>query len=108
VHSPPWKAIHGDLFAFESDVSAHNEVIAVGHAPIHGIPGRISDSEVNETARIWVIVESAPHELLHVVRQLFGMVNDYRILSNEMGELKAERARLQGELRSEVRRESGV
>jgi hypothetical protein len=46
-----------------------SEKIAVGYAPIHGIPGRIPDREVNETARILAIVELAPPEMLDVVRQ---------------------------------------
>jgi hypothetical protein len=92
VHIPGWKTIHGDPFGFEQDVGAHNEGIAVGHAPIHGIPGRIAVCEMNETARIWVIVESARHEQLDVVKQQNGMVNDYRIFSTEVGELKAGRS----------------
>jgi hypothetical protein len=85
-----------------------NEMIAVGYGPIPGIRGRIPDFEVNEAARIWGIVESAHPELLDVVKQLLGMVNDYRILSSERGELRAERARLRAWIRTEVRRESGV
>jgi hypothetical protein len=52
-----------------------SEMIAVGDAPIHGIPGRIPDSEVNEMARIWAIVASAHPYMLDVVRQIFVMVD---------------------------------
>jgi hypothetical protein len=58
-----------------------SEMVAVGYEPIPGIRGRNPDSEVNETARIWAIVESAHSELLDVIRQLFGMGNEYRKLS---------------------------
>jgi hypothetical protein len=84
-----------------------SEMIAVGYAPIHGIPGRIPDSEVNETARIWAIVESAHPEMLNVVRRLSGMVDEARILSSQMDELRAEIARLQAELKREVPRGIG-
>jgi hypothetical protein len=84
-----------------------SEMIAVGYAPIHGIPGRIPDSEVNETARIWAMVVSAPPEMLDVVRQLFGMVNEDRRLSSRLDGLRAERARLHAELEREVARGIG-
>jgi hypothetical protein len=59
-----------------------SEMIAVGYEPIPGIRRRIPDSDVNETSRIWAIVESAHPELLDVVRQLFGTVNEDRRLSS--------------------------
>jgi NAD-specific glutamate dehydrogenase len=83
-------------------------MIAVGYAPIHGIPGRIPDGEVNETVRIWAIVQSAHPELLDVVKQLFAMVKENHRLSSQLEELRAERTRLQAELEREVRGETGV
>jgi hypothetical protein len=83
-------------------------MIAVGCGPIPGIRERIPDSEVSETARILAIVESAHSELLDVVKELFGMVNEDRTLSSQLDELRAERARLQAELGREVARGIGV
>jgi hypothetical protein len=51
-------------------------MIAVGYAPIHGVPGRLPESEVSETGRIWAIVQSAHPEQLDVVKQLVGMVKE--------------------------------
>jgi hypothetical protein len=85
-----------------------SEMIAVGYAPIHGIPGRIPDSEVNETVRIWAIVQSAHPELLDVVKWLFAMVKENHRLSSQPEQLRAERTRLQAELEREARRETGV
>jgi hypothetical protein len=83
-------------------------MIAAGCGPIPGIRGRIPDSEVDETARIWAIVESAHSELLDVVKELFGMVNEDRRLWSQLDEFRAERARLHAELEREVARGIGV
>jgi hypothetical protein len=53
-----------------------NEMIAVGYAPIHGVAGRLPGGEVNETVRVWAIVQSAHPRLLYMVKQLFAMVKD--------------------------------
>jgi hypothetical protein len=64
----------------------NSEMISAARAPLQGLPGRISQCEVNETARIWTTVESAPHEQLGVAEQLFVMGNDNGRLSSEPGE----------------------
>jgi hypothetical protein len=85
-----------------------SEMVAAGYEPIPGIRRRIPDSEVNETARIWAIVESAHPELLDVVRQLVGMVNEDRRLSSQLDDIRVEKARLQAELEREFARRIGV
>jgi hypothetical protein len=59
-----------------------SEMIAVGYAPIDGVPGRIPDGNVNEAVGNWAIVQSAHPELLDVVKQLFAMVKENQRLSS--------------------------